>query len=152
MNNISQTHIKPAHKIPPYPQGRKRRVWKELKNLGMSWAALRTMEGRYLPHIIHDGEHIGGVVYGWSNGSFAMLAATDRRVIFLDRKPLFTDEDEISYDIVSGVDYGSTGLDSTLTLHTRVKDYKIYTFNDKSARGFIDYIESRAIERPPEKQ
>ncbi len=132
--------------VPTYPQMRRRRVWKELRDLGVSRVALHTEEGRYLPHVIHDGEHIGGITYGWTNGSFSMLVATDRRVIFIDKKPLFIDEDEITYDVVSGVDYGSTGLDSTVKLHTRVKDYVMHTLNGACARGFVSYIESRAIE------
>lgn len=57
-------------------------------------------EGRYLPEIIHDDEHIKGAWYGrYENGS-AMLVATDHQVIFLDRMPLFTASDELT---ISGI-------------------------------------------------
>lgn len=133
-----------------YPQIRQQRVWRELRNVGVSRAAIHTMEGQYLPHIIHDGEHIGGVAYGWLDGNFSMLIATNTRVIYLDKKPLFVDEDEISYRVVSGVEISTAGLDSTVVLHTRIRNYRMHTLNNVAAQYFVNYIESRVIEQEKE--
>lgn len=122
------------------------RVKKELKDLGVSWFGLHKLESHYLPSIIHPNEKLGGVVYGHHKDGFAMLVATDRRVIFLDKKPLTVNEDEISYFVVSGVSVNQTGFVSTVTLHTRIKDYPIRTFNLKCAQIFMKYIELRSLE------
>lgn len=122
------------------------RIKQELTQLGVSRAALLTSEATYLPHIIHQNETIGGVVYGKHPDGFSMLIATDKRVIFLDKKPLFVNEDELTYDVVSGVRNSHTGMGTTVTLHTRVKDYPIKTINHKCADGFVSYIESRRLE------
>lgn len=139
-----------AHKITDNrttnPVDHARRVKKELMDMGLSWLGLGSMEARYLPTIIHTNEHLGGVVYGRSKDGRAMLVATDRRVIYIDKKPLFENEDEISYDVVSGVSYGHSVLGSTVTLHTRVKDYPLKTTNRVSAEIFIRYIEMRCLE------
>jgi hypothetical protein len=43
-------------------------------------------------------------IYGQiSGGISAMLIATDHRIIYLDKQPLFTIIDELNYDIFSGV-------------------------------------------------
>jgi hypothetical protein len=109
------------------------------------------MESEYLPAIIHPDEEIGGVVYGHHPEGFAMLVATDRRIIFLDKKPMFEVEDEVTYDVVSGVSIGHAGFGSTVVLHTRIKDYPIRTYNLKCAYGFVEYIEARCLEHKNER-
>lgn len=122
------------------------RVRQELKALGASNFVLATSESRYLPRLIHPEEHIGALIYGHHKDGFAILVATDMHVIFLDKKPLFVNQDDISYSVVSGVSYSNVGFDSVVTLHTRIKDYAIRSFNNKCVAGFVKYIESQSIE------
>jgi hypothetical protein len=129
-----------------HPISHRKRVMRDLKSLGLSRVGLGSMEGHYLPHVIHPDEQIGGVVYGHHKNGFAMLVATDCRIIFLDKKPLFVNEDEINYYVVSGVSFSHAGFGSTITLHTRIKDIQLQTLNRKSAEGFVEYIESRSLE------
>lgn len=151
--NYRQKHIRASKTRSELqaPVSHCQRVLQELKGLGASRAGLSTMESKYLHNIIHIDEHIGGVVYGDHEDGFVMLAATDCRVIFLDVKPMFINEDEINYGVVSGIKYGHVGFLTTITLHTRIKDYKIMTFNKKCALGFVKYIEQhielRSLER-----
>jgi len=124
---------------------RREQITDELRDAGLRGHPLRSMESHYLPHIIGKNEHIKGVVYGYQEMGFVMLIATDRKIIFLDRKPLFMNEDEITYDVVSGVVHNHSVIGTTVTLHTRVKDYKIFCFNRESTAIFVDYIESRCL-------
>lgn len=121
-------------------------VQMQLRKLGVSSYALIHKECRYLPTLLHQNEEIGGVLYGHYRGGFAMLVATDRRIIFLDNKPMFVNEDEISYNVVSGVSHNQVGFAATVTLHTRIKDYSLRTYNTKCALGFVEYIEKRCLE------
>ena len=123
------------------------RVKQELREAGVTGYGLMKSESRYLPQIIHDDEHIMGVVYGQYDGGSAMLVATDHRVIFLDRKPLFTTMDELTYDVVSGVKLNKSGLFIMVILHTRIADYTISHANGKCAEKFVKYIECRRLER-----
>lgn len=124
-----------------------KRVLRDLQNLGVTSYGLAHSESHYLPRLIHPDEQIGGVVYGHHQDGFAMLVATDRKIIFLDKKPFFVNEDEITYYVVSGVSYSHAGFGSNVTLHTRVKDYSIQTFNQNCAEKFIAYIEERCLEQ-----
>jgi hypothetical protein len=128
------------------PMSHEEQVKQRLLHLGVTRTGLLRSESRYLPHIIHPNETIGGVVYGRHPDGFAMLIATDRRVIFLDKKPLFVNEDEVTYDVVSGVKKSILGVTSSVTLHTKVKDYPIRTLNHRCAQSFVDYIEARRLE------
>jgi hypothetical protein len=124
----------------------KQRVQAELKNALLSRWAMRSMEGKYIAQLIHVDEHIEGAVFGYQEVGFAMLVATNWRVIFLDRKPLFMNSDEVNYRVVSGVNNNEVGYGSTVVLHTRVKDYKLFTFNRSSAEQFVHSIETRCME------
>jgi hypothetical protein len=130
-----------ARKLQHYNQVRQR-----LQDLGVTWYGLYRIEGRYLPDIIHPNEHIGGVVYGHFFGGFAMLVATERRMIFLDNKIFYVNEDEINYDAVRGIGMTQDLLTSTVTLHTNIQEYTIRTLNSRCATGFVRYVESRSVE------
>lgn len=127
-------------------ESHKKRVYDELRKAGLPRYELLRMEARYLPHIIHESEHIGGMVFGHHKDGFAFLVATDKRVIFLDKKPLFINEDEITYRVVSGVSFNRAGPGAMVTLHTRIKDYPIQTLNEHCAEKFVKYIEDRCLE------
>ena len=127
--------------IKDHDQNHIQRVRRELEGFGLGRYAMRSPESHYLPYVIRVNEHLGGVTYGWHEGNLVMMVATDQRIIFLDKKPLFISQDDITYDVVSGVSFAHAGIGSTVTLHTRIRDYKIRSFSLRSAEGFVRYIE-----------
>ncbi len=124
----------------------KQSVLQKLKGLGMSRVGLHMMESRYLYKVLAPDEFVGGVIYGHCPDGNAILVATNKRVIYLDRKPMFTKLEEVSYDVISGVSMTSAGLDNIVTLHTRIKDYAMRSFNQTCANGFVSYIETRSLQ------
>ncbi len=123
----------------------RKRILNELRAAGMTTYGTMKMETDHLPKIIHEDEHIGGVVYGRTTvdkvGS-AMLIATDKRIIFLDVKPFFTTSDEVSYDVVAGVKKTKAGPFAGIILHTRVRDYGLRFVNTECAKNFVTFIEN----------
>jgi len=127
------------------------RVKQELRAVGVSKYGILKAEARYLPQLIQQGEHIHAAVYGRTDKGSAMLVATDRRVIFLDKKPLMTMSDEIAYELVGGVGISQeAGLFVEVTLHTRLGDYVIRFASPKSARTFEQYIGKVRLEGSPQ--
>lgn len=124
------------------------RIIEELKSVGVTHHGLAKPESKELPHILHEDEHIGGVIYGRgeSNNS-AMLVATDRRVLFLDNQFLFKTIDELGYDVVSGVSSSIAGPLTSVILHTRIADYALRYVNADCADTFIKYIENKCLEK-----
>lgn len=131
----------------------KQRIVDELTKAGVSKFGLKKFTIRYLPEVIHEHEHIKGIVYGRysENGGPAftegVLVATDLRVVFVDHRPGYTKTDEFTYDVVSGVKL-STALLSAVTLHTRLGDFTVRYASPKSAAIFVRYIEKRRLEKP----
>jgi len=128
------------------------RVRNELKTTGISHIALLRFTSRFLPKVIHENEHIKAAVYGHHKTGGGMLdftdgilVATDRRLIYMDHAPGFTTMDEITYEVVSGVNVTKAGPVSSITLFTKVGNYTISFARPASIQRFADYIESRRL-------
>ena len=122
------------------------RVTEDLKKAGVSRYGLNSMEGHYISNVIHPDEKICGAVFGHSKDGYALLVATDSRVIFLDNKPFFINKDEVTYGLVGGISCGKVGPFVTVTLHTKLGDFQLRSANYRSVRKFIDFIEHRCLE------
>ena len=143
----------PARAKQQHHTAHKQRVNDELIAAGVTWFGMKKFAVKYLPKVIHENEHIGGVVYGRykdKTGSLSfnegMLIATDRRVIFLDHKPGYTKVDELTYAVVSGINK-ITAIFSAVTLHTRLGDFTIRFANSKCATQIVSYVEERRLEK-----
>lgn len=125
------------------------RVKTELRQRGAVAYDLLLPEAHHLSFIIHEDEHIMGSVFGRyvrETPGRAALIATDQRVLFLDKKPFYLHCDELTYMIIGGVTYTRTAMVGYVTLHTRLGDFKLRTFNQKNAANFVDYIEARCLQ------
>lgn len=119
----------------------RQRVMDELREVGASRYGLNRFDVRHLPLVIRPTEHIRGIVYGYDKGESMLLVATDHRIVVLRKKPLYVSQDDIAYYVVSGVSFSHAGLGSTVTLHTRLDDFTVHTFNRKAAGRFVHFIE-----------
>ena len=138
---------KKRYRIDMPAETHKERILKELKQAGVTRYGLFRSESKFLPKLIHKDEHVGGVIYGRVGIDFVMMVATDKRVLYFQSKPFYSDVDEVTYDVVSGIDNSDAVIFSAVTLHTRVKNYTIRYVNPRCARNFVKYIESRRVER-----
>lgn len=127
------------------------RIREELKEHGALPYDLILPETYYLPTVIHPDEHIMGSVYGrYKYGESVgrgALVATDKRVIFLDKKPLFVHYDELTFMIIGSVSYTRTAVVGYVTLHTRLGDFQLRTFNHNNAYNFVKFIEEKCLQQ-----
>lgn len=144
-----QSPIKRGHFATEFIKPHAERLRAELKEHGALPYDLLLPETYYLPTVIHPNEHIMGSVFGRYkyDGSIGRgaLVATDQRVIFLDKKPLFVHYDELTFMIIGSVTYTKTAVIGYVTLHTRLGDFQLRTFNQKNAYNFVQYIEEQCL-------
>lgn len=129
------------------------RIKRELREAGVGWFGFLKFGIRYLHKLIHQDEHVHGVVFGryretdkspsWEEG---MLVATERRVMFVDRKPGYLRADDITYDVVSGVEASKAGPFSAVTLFTKIGNFTIRFAKSECAEKFVRYVETRRLE------
>lgn len=139
--------------LPPLPRAtdgplpeRVSEVMAALKNYGADAWDMRRGETAYLIRLLHPDEVIGGVAYGHSVEGSVMLVATDKRVVYIDTKPLFKKAVDISYDAVAGVTLEWIVFFGTLILQTRIGDFTLRMHHRNMAEQFRAYVEQRCIE------
>jgi hypothetical protein len=125
---------------------RKAYVRQRLRELGLNIIEPQRTEAMHLPYMLHKDEKIGAIAVGRGKAGHIMLVATDRRIIVLDVKPLFKNEDLISYDTVAGVKVSNVGPIYNVTLQTRLGDFVIETVYAKAAKLFEEYITEKCLE------
>jgi hypothetical protein len=128
-------------------QDRAKRVKRELLDVGATMYGLLKSETRILPKMLHPHEHIEAVIYGQHNSSSAMLAATNERIIYIDKKPMALLLDEVSYEVVSGIEFDIHLFFGSIVLHTPVRNYHFKFVNLRCAENFARHIERHRLER-----
>lgn len=149
MNQLASTNYVPSRTTRGTTleeRAHRERVLNDLKRAGAGWYGMLKLETSYLPLLIHPDETLAAAVYGFNDDGSVMMVATDRRIIYLDKKPMFIKSDDITYDVVSGVSYGHTGPFTTVTLHTRLGDFSMHLVSLRCAKRFVEFIERRCLE------
>lgn len=123
------------------------RIRRELLDAGMTFYGLLKSETKVLHKLLHPNEHIEAVVYGHHHSSLVMLVATNERILFVDKKIMALYLDEVSYEVISGIEFEIHLLFATIVLHTPVKNYDIHYANLHCAENFARHIEAHRLQR-----
>jgi len=139
-----QSHTVTARRAPKL---RRAEALVSLRSLGADEYDLLLPETRYISQVLREGEVMLGAIYGkyeklnLPKTGRGLLIITDRRILLVDKKPLFLQYDEIKFDMVSGVQYGKALIGEAVTLNTRMGNVVMRTFNDRCARHFVETVE-----------
>ena len=118
-----------------------------MSDLGISGYYLLLPEVKYIDSLLDKEEVVEGVIFGKYNHNLqnlkgrGVLLASNKRVLLVDKKPMFDRFEEINYRIVNGVSLTQAGKGTTVTLETASGDIKISTSNPLSAVKFVKAIE-----------
>lgn len=121
-------------------------VENQLKRIGVSIRFWGRAEMRELQHILIPGEQIKACMNGRYEGGFAMLCATDQRLLLIDKKPLYLTVEDIRYDMIVEVDFGYRLLDASATVCTPNKTLAFTTFRQKELRALTNFVQKRVME------
>lgn len=118
-------------------------IEKQLKNIGFNTRGWGRTEARELKHIILPDEEIFECVNGFYEGGFAMLLATDVRVLLVDKKPLnYLTVEDLRFDMISEIDYNHRLLGAYIAISTGNKNLKFTTINQPRLRKLIGHVQS----------
>lgn len=118
-----------------------------LSQLGIRVTRWFRAEVRELQHILMENENIIAVACGRYFGGFAMLVATDQRLLLIDKKTLFMTVEDIRYDMISEIDFSTRLMDSTVTIFTVNKQHRFTSMKNKvQLRRLINYVQQRVME------
>lgn len=118
----------------------------QLKSIGVDFRFWGRAEKNELQRILVADERIMHCLNGRYEGGFAMLCATDRRLLLIDKKPLYLTVEDVRYDMVSEVDYNHRLVDATVRICTINKTLRFTCFNNAELRKLTAYLQDKVME------
>jgi hypothetical protein len=118
----------------------------QLKAIGVDFRFWGKAEIKELRHILVEGEQIMHCMNGRYEGGFAVLCATDRRLLLIDKKLMFLTLEDVRYDMISEVDFNHSLLDATVHICTVNKKLRFTTLRSGELRKLTAYLQDRVME------
>ena len=97
-----------------------------------SWGRTEISE---LPNILMPDEEIFECVNGYYEGGFALLCATNIRMLLIDKKPLkYLTVEDVRFDMINQIDYSHRLLGAHITVSAGIKNLKFTSLNQRRLR------------------
>ncbi len=100
-------------------------------------------EIKALQKIVLPLETVHFAVYGYYQGGSCLLAATDQRVLLVDKRPFFLHVDVFSLDTINNISISRQFLMVTLKLRCGPKKCVFRSFSDKNLSKMERFINSK---------
>lgn len=122
-------------------------VHTQLKRLKFDIRGWGRAEINELPNILSPDEKIYECVNGIYEGGFALLVATNVRVLLVDKKPLnFLTVEDLRFDMINQIDYNHRLMGASITISTGYKTLKFTSYNKPRLRKLISHVQDRMSE------
>lgn len=118
----------------------------QLKQIGANFRFWGRSEVVELQHILIPGEQIQVCINGRYEGGFALLCATDQRLLLVDKKPMYLTLEDVRYDMVSEVDFSHRMVDATIHVCTPTKTLRFTALRKTDLRKMTGYLQHRVLE------
>lgn len=117
-------------------------VEKQLKRIGFNTHGWGRGELSELPNILLPDEEIYECVNGLYEGGFALLLATDVRVLLVDKKPLnFLTVEDLRFDMINEMDYNHRLIGADISISAGSKVLKFRSYNQPRLRKLIGHVQ-----------
>jgi hypothetical protein len=117
-------------------------IEEQLKDIGFNYKGWGRTEIGELPHIILPDEEIYECANGFYEGGFAMLVATNFRVLLIDKKPLrYLTVEDLRFDMISEIDYSHRLLAAQISISTGTKNLRFISINQERLRKLIGHVQ-----------
>jgi hypothetical protein len=120
----------------------KKLVHEQLKKIGFDAHGWNSSEVDELENILLPDEEIFECVNGLYEGGFALLVATDIRVILVDKKPLnFLSVEDLRFDMINEIDYSHRLMGANICITTGSKTLNFRSYNKERLRKLIGHVQ-----------
>lgn len=125
----------------------KKAVDEQLKQIGFNFRFWGRAEVRELNKIILEDEIIAECVNGEYTNGFALLVATNHRVLVIDKKPmLYLTVEDLRFDMITEFNYSHRMFNSTINLYTANKTLTFTSWNQGRLRRLLEFTQQRVLE------
>lgn len=121
----------------------KRQVKEQLIAVGADCRFWGRAEANELPQLLFDDEVIKCALNGRYEKGFALLVATNHRLLLLDKKPFVLCFEDMRYEMVSEVDYTEKLFAATISLRTPGRVLQFMSYRIRRLRELTSFIQDR---------
>lgn len=118
----------------------------QLKRIGCNYRFWARPELRELARVLLPGETLEQCVIGTYEGGFALLAATDQRVLLIDKKPMYLTLEDVRYDMIVEIDFNHRLLNANVFICTPNKSLRFVAYNHARLRELFHFVQTRVAE------
>jgi len=117
-------------------------IEEQLKQLGFNHHGWGRTEVRELQNIIMPDEKIEECVNGIYEGGFALLLATDLRVLLVDKKPLnYLTVEDLRFDMINEIDYSHRLIGAHIRISAGETSLEFNSINQARLRKLIGHVQ-----------
>lgn len=121
-------------------------VEEQLRAVGCSFRFWGRSEMKELCEILLPGEKIAQAVNGQYDAGFAMLVATDFRVLLIDKKPKYLTLKDIRFDMITELDFSGRMMNSAIRIYTPNKELRFTTPSQRRLRKLFTHVQHKVME------
>jgi Bacterial PH domain len=119
----------------------------QLKKIGFNYKGWGRTEVKELHNIILPDEEIYEIVNGIYEGGFALILATNLRVLLVDKKPLnYLTVEDLRFDMINELDYNHRLIGAYISISAGNKNLKFTSINQPRLRKLIGHVQRRMAE------
>lgn len=117
-------------------------VHKQLKKIDFNPHGWNRSEVAELQNVLLPDEEIYECVNGLYEGGFALLVASDVRVLLIDKKPLsFLNVEDLRFDMINEIDYNHRMMGASIIITTGSKTLSFRSYNKERLRKLIGHVQ-----------
>lgn len=114
----------------------------QLKKIGFRHDGWGRTEVSELENIILPDEEIYECVNGFYDGGFALLVATNVRVLLIDKKPLnYLTVEDVRFDMISEIDYNNRLIAADIHISSGNEDLHFTSLNQGRLKKLIGHVQ-----------
>ena len=126
-------------------------VQKQLASIDTGYLIFGKPEIRELANILNEDEVIRHCVFGHYRGGSALLVATNRRLLLVDKRLFFVNLEDIRYEMINQVNFAGRLLNSTVGMFTSSKKLDFSSFSNVKLRFLCNFVQDQiTISREPQ--
>jgi Bacterial PH domain len=119
----------------------------QLDKIGFNYKGWGRTEVKELQNIILPDEEIYEIVNGIYEGGFALILATNLRVLLVDKKPLnYLTVEDLRFDMINELDYNHRLIGAYISISAGNKNLKFTSINQPRLRKLIGHVQRRMAE------
>ncbi|MDX1765805.1 MAG: PH domain-containing protein [Candidatus Saccharimonadales bacterium] len=97
-------------------------------------------EIKQLPHILFPDETIHRIVTGGCPDGIAVLAATNKRLLLVDKSPFTLDVEDFPYEYISNAEHHLGFVFGTMKIHTLNRELVFQRVNPRKISPFAKFV------------